>query len=425
MAPNRLRLQRKSAWLNPLTQLVIAGLACVVWPFLLTARFLPARWHDYVAQNTLIACLIALVLGFTLHRSLSKLPGTFESFGILPGYLASFGLVLSGILLLRIEYTRSLLVLSFFACVVWFFMVYLVVQRKTVLRLGTIPGGRMPPFAELAGVTSSELALDSPLDEIDAVTADFRFDHSDEWEARIADFTLAGIPVYHSKDLYESLTGRTELENLSENNFGALGPANSWMLPKQAIDWLLALVLAPIVLPICLVAAIAIRLDSPGPALFRQSRTGYRGEEFTVFKFRTMKVNGNGSAKAPVEELITRKEDDRITRLGRFLRFSRIDELPQLINVLRGEMSLIGPRPEATGLADWYQAEVPFYRYRHIVKPGITGWAQVNQGHVAGVDDIKLKLQYDFYYIRNFSVWLDILIVMKTVKTMLTGFGHK
>jgi lipopolysaccharide/colanic/teichoic acid biosynthesis glycosyltransferase len=88
-------------------------------------------------------------------------------------------------------------------------------------------------------------------------------------------------------------------------------------------------------------------------------------------------------------------------------------------------MSLIGPRPEATGLSEWYRAEVPFYRYRHIVKPGITGWAQVNQGHVAGVDDIKLKLQYDFYYIRNFSVWLDILIVMKTVKTMLTGFGHK
>jgi lipopolysaccharide/colanic/teichoic acid biosynthesis glycosyltransferase len=126
-----------------------------------------------------------------------------------------------------------------------------------------------------------------------------------------------------------------------------------------------------------------------------------------------------------VDALITKPQDDRITPIGRFLRFSRIDELPQLINVLRGEMSLIGPRPEATGLSDWYQSEVPFYRYRHIVKPGITGWAQVNQGHVAGVDDIKMKLQFDFYYIRNFSIWLDILIVMKTIKTMLTGYGHK
>ncbi len=427
MAPNRLRLQRKSAWLSPLNQLALAILACVIWPFLLTARFLPDGWRDYVAQNTLIACLIALVLGFTLHRSFSKLPGTYESFGILPGYLGSFGLVLAAILLLRIEYTRALLLLSFFACVVWFFMVYLVVQRKTVLRLGTIPGGRVPPFADLEGVVSKRLQIDSAVDDVDAITADFRHDYSDEWEARIADYTLAGIPVYHSKDLYESLTGRAELENLSENNFGALGPANSWMLPKQLIDLVAALVIGPILLPICLVAAIAIRLDSPGPALFRQSRMGYRGHEFTVFKFRTMRVNGNGHAngRGPVDDLITRADDNRITRVGRFLRFTRIDELPQLINVLRGEMSLIGPRPEATGLSDWYQAEVPFYRYRHIVKPGITGWAQVNQGHVAGVDDIKMKLQYDFYYIRNFSIWLDILIVMKTIKTMLTGYGHK
>ena len=427
MAPNRLRLQRKSAWLSPLNQLGLAILACVIWPFLLTARFLPDGWRDYVAQNTLRACLVALVLGFTLHRSFSKLPGTYESFGILPGYLGSFGLVLSAILLLRIEYTRALLLLSFFACVVWFFMVYLVVQRKTVLRLGTIPGGRVPPFADLDSVVSKRLRIDSTVDDVDAITADFRHDYSDEWEARIADYTLAGIPVYHSKDLYESLTGRTELENLSENNFGALGPANSWMLPKQMIDLLAALVIGPVVLPICLVAALAIRLDSPGPALFRQSRMGYRGKEFTVYKFRTMRVNGanRSKTKVAVDDLITREDDDRITRVGRFLRFTRIDELPQLVNVLRGEMSLIGPRPEATGLSDWYQAEVPFYRYRHIVKPGITGWAQVNQGHVAGVDDIKMKLQYDFYYIRNFSIWLDILIVMKTIKTMLTGYGHK
>lgn len=431
MAPNRLRLQRKSAWLNPLTQLALAIVACVALPFFVTTLFQPDGWHDYVSQATALACLLALLLGFWLHRSLSKLPGTYESFGILPAYLASFGLVLSVILLIRIEYSRSLLILGFLACIVWFITVYLVVQRKTVLRLGTIPGGRVAGFDELSGVTSKRLRLDSPLDGIDAVTADFRHDHSDAWEARIADYTLAGIPVYHSKDLYESLTGRAELENLSENNFGALGPANSWMLPKQVIDWIAALLLAPLLVPVCVVAAIAIRLDSPGPVLFRQSRVGYRGREFTVIKFRTMRSNGNGTAhgnelgKIDVEELITRQDDSRITRIGRFLRFTRIDELPQLINVLRGEMSLIGPRPEATGLSDWYQAEVPFYRYRHIVRPGITGWAQVNQGHVAGVDDIKMKLQYDFYYIRNFSVWLDILIVMKTVKTMLTGHGHK
>ncbi len=395
MAPNRLRLQRKSAWLNPLMQLGLATVACVVVPFVLVALFQPDGLRDYVAQYTVVACFLALLLGFLLHRSLSKLPGTYESFGILPGYLASFGAALSIILLFRIEYTRALLLLSFISCIVWFFMVYLVVQRKTVLRLGTIPGGRIPAFDVLNGVTSKRLRLDSSIDEIDAVTADFRHNHSDEWEARIADYTLAGMPVYHSKDLYESLTGRTELENLSENNFGALGPANSWMAPKQFIDWVAALVVLPLLSPICLLAAIAIRLDGPGPILFRQSRAGYRGEEFIVLKFRTMRVNGNSAGSNGVDDLITRADDSRITRIGRFLRFSRIDEIPQLVNVLRGEMSLIGPRPEATELSEWYRAEVPFYRYRHIVKPGITGWAQVNQGHGAGVEDIKTKLQYD------------------------------
>lgn len=424
MAPQKLRLQRKSPLLSPLVQLGVAAIACVIWPFLLTARFLPAGTSDYVAQNTLIACLVALVLGFSLQRSLTSLPGTFESYGILPGYFTSFGLVLVVILLFRVEYSRALLVMSFVACIVWFFVVYLMVQRRTVLRLGVIPGGRLPQFASLTGVTSQALELKSSLAGIDAVTADFRHDFSDAWEARIADYTLSGIPVYHSKDLYESLTGRADLENLSENNFGALSPANSWMLPKQVIDWIAALIIGPVVLPICLIAAVAIKLDGPGPVLFRQSRMGYRGREFTVFKFRTMRC-GTAESAASVDALITQPQDSRITRIGRFLRFSRIDELPQLINVLRGEMSLIGPRPEATGLSDWYQSEVPFYRYRHIVKPGITGWAQVNQGHVAGVDDIKMKLQFDFYYIRNFSIWLDILIVMKTIKTMLTGYGHK
>ena len=117
--------------------------------------------------------------------------------------------------------------------------------------------------------------------------------------------------------------------------------------------------------------------------------------------------------------------DDRITRLGAFLRRSRIDELPQMWNILKGEMSWIGPRPEAEVLSAWYTGDIPFYRYRHVVRPGISGWAQVNQGHVAEVDDIHLKLQYDFFYIKYFSPWLDLLILFRTVRTMLTGFGSK
>jgi lipopolysaccharide/colanic/teichoic acid biosynthesis glycosyltransferase len=122
---------------------------------------------------------------------------------------------------------------------------------------------------------------------------------------------------------------------------------------------------------------------------------------------------------------MTQSDDARITRVGRFLRTSRIDELPQIINILRGEMSWIGPRPEAVALSQWYEQDIAFYRYRHIVRPGISGWAQVNQGHVTNVEDVRNKLNYDFYYIKNYSPWIDMLIVFKTLVTMATGYGAK
>jgi lipopolysaccharide/colanic/teichoic acid biosynthesis glycosyltransferase len=124
-------------------------------------------------------------------------------------------------------------------------------------------------------------------------------------------------------------------------------------------------------------------------------------------------------------EAITRDGDDRITRIGRFLRRTRIDELPQIWNILRGEMSWIGPRPEAMALSEWYEAELPFYIYRHIVRPGISGWAQVNQGHVSDLESVFEKLHYDFYYIKNFSAWLDLLILARTIATVVTGMGAR
>lgn len=143
---------------------------------------------------------------------------------------------------------------------------------------------------------------------------------------------------------------------------------------------------------------------------------GYRGNVFTLYKFRTMTTEFD-TTQSERDRAITQDDDRRITRLGRFLRRTRIDELPQMINILRGEMSWIGPRPEAVPLSEWYEKELPFYRYRHIVRPGISGWAQVMQGHVAAPNEVLEKLHYDFYYIKNFSPWLDLLIVLKTIRT--------
>jgi lipopolysaccharide/colanic/teichoic acid biosynthesis glycosyltransferase len=196
------------------------------------------------------------------------------------------------------------------------------------------------------------------------------------------------------------------------------------MAVKHLADFLLAAALLPLALPVLGGCAMAIRLADGAPVLFRQKRVGRGGREFTVFKFRTMLAVGELDPDDR-RAAMTGDGDVRITRLGGFLRRSRLDELPQLLNILLGEMSFIGPRPEARVLSGWYTNEIPFYRYRHVVRPGISGWAQVNQGHVAEVDEVHVKLQYDFFYVKYFSPWLDILILFRTAKTMLTGRGAR
>jgi lipopolysaccharide/colanic/teichoic acid biosynthesis glycosyltransferase len=164
--------------------------------------------------------------------------------------------------------------------------------------------------------------------------------------------------------------------------------------------------------------ALAVWWDSPGPVLFWQERMGQGGKPFWMVKFRSMRVQPAGTQFA-------RAGDQRLTRVGKWIRRFRLDELPQLWHVLRGEMSLIGPRPEQVPFAQEFSQCIPYYMCRHLVKPGITGWAQVNQGYAAGVQETRLKLEYDLYYVKYLSLWLDGLIIAKTIKTIMTGFGSR
>jgi lipopolysaccharide/colanic/teichoic acid biosynthesis glycosyltransferase len=208
-----------------------------------------------------------------------------------------------------------------------------------------------------------------------------------------------------------------DIEHLSENNLGSLLPSSIYLRFKRLVDLCLAAILLPVVFVILSAAALAIRLDDGGPVFFRQKRMGFRGRSFEMIKLRTM--------RAVPGPAFTQPHDPRVTRAGRLLRKFRIDELPQVLNILRGDMSWIGPRPESLELASWYEGEVPFYSYRHIVRPGITGWAQTLQGNVSEVAAATDKLRYDFYYIKYFSPWLDLLIVARTVRAVLTGFGSR
>jgi len=167
--------------------------------------------------------------------------------------------------------------------------------------------------------------------------------------------------------------------------------------------------------------ALAIKLTSSGPALYRQKRVGRDGTVFDCLKFRTMRAD----AEADSGPTWAGDNDPRITPLGRFLRFSRLDEIPQLWNVLKGDMSLVGPRPERPEFVDWLNREIPYYYLRHTIRPGITGWAQVRYKYGSTVEDAKEKLRYDLFYIKNFSPGLDLLILLQTIKIILLGRGAR
>jgi lipopolysaccharide/colanic/teichoic acid biosynthesis glycosyltransferase len=416
---------RPSIFLRRRFQLVGAILFAALLPYVL--RYFSRADFSLMAlpgSNALGGNLAAVVIAFWMRLSVETYPGVQRSYILLPTALVAHGLVVTFFFVTQIPYDRVSLVLGFGIHVLWNYVAYFMGERRFRARIGIVPFGQAATLSRIEGVDwvmLKEPRID-PKARFTAIVADFSTDLPDEWEAYLADAALAGRIVYQVKQLAESLTGRVELTQLSENSFGMLVPDRSYFYLKTLLDFAFAVAVLPLVLPVMLVAAISIRIDEGGAVLFRQTRVGHAGVPITVYKFRTMRRVEFEDARIAA---ITNEADERITRVGRFLRHTRIDELPQIINILKLEMSWIGPRPEAEVLSVWYTSELPFYRYRHVVKPGISGWAQVNQGHVAAVEEVHRKLQYDFYYIKYFSPWLDILILMRTIKTMLTGFGSR
>lgn len=243
---------------------------------------------------------------------------------------------------------------------------------------------------------------------------------------RVQDWLLEvhseNIPVHTLRGFYASmwrqspvLDGRPDW--IFDQDF-RLAERSSYRVIKRLFDLVLSTVVLVLTLPILLLTAIAIKLDSPGPILFDQERVGRRQRGFRLYKFRTMHVREEPGAP------YTAKRDPRVTRVGRILRRLRVDELPQLINVWLGEMSLIGPRPEWKVLVDIYEKEIPGYHLRHLVSPGITGWAQLNHAYGEGVEDTVEKLKFDLYYIQFYSPVLDLEIVLKTIVSIVLLKGR-
>jgi lipopolysaccharide/colanic/teichoic acid biosynthesis glycosyltransferase len=401
-------------------------------PWAARGPLLPGELSEPAALNALFGNAVAVAIAFWMRLSIETYPGIRRSYVIFPSALTGHGVILVWFVLTRLPYDRIVLAAGFALHVTWLYLLYVYAERNIRRRIAVVPYGEIAALDQVDGVEWLTLSRPRLHDtrECHAIVADFSADLPDEWEAFLADAALAGRIVYQVKQLSESLTGRVELEYLSENSFGSLLPARGYFYLKGLVDFLAALLLLPIALPVMAAVALAIRAESKGAALFRQKRVGHAGKSITVYKFRTMSAvdvedEDERDHGRKLRAAMTSDGDDRITRVGKWLRYLRIDELPQIFNILKWEMSWIGPRPEAEVLSVWYTSEIPFYRYRHVVKPGISGWAQVNQGHVAEVGEVHRKLQYDFYYIKYFSPWLDLLILLRTIKTMLSGFGAR
>ncbi|HEX8420293.1 MAG TPA: TIGR03013 family XrtA/PEP-CTERM system glycosyltransferase, partial [Sphingomonas sp.] len=234
-----------------------------------------------------------------------------------------------------------------------------------------------------------------------------------------------GVTVSEISTFLERQTGRIDLNSVNPSwLIFSDGFSSGLMLSamfKRAFDIVASLLLLLLTLPLIVATAIAIKIESKGPAFYRQRRVGLYNESFDILKLRSMRQDAEVAGKAVWAE----RDDPRITRIGRFIRKVRIDELPQTWTVLKGEMSFVGPRPERPQFVDELEQHLPYYAERHMVKPGITGWAQINYPYGASIDDARNKLEYDLYYAKNYSPFLDMLILLQTLRVVLWPVGAR
>jgi len=256
---------------------------------------------------------------------------------------------------------------------------------------------------------------------IDAVALDMSQSLSRNWQTFIDPYIASGTPIYHVASLYEAVGHRISLSYVRPELFGDKAAQSvGYRAIKRLLDIMVVVLSMPLLLVLCGIVALAVKVSSPGSVLFVQERVGRHGVPFKMIKFRTMRVDAESSGPR-----FAGNNDHRVTTVGHFLRRYRLDELPQFWNIIKGEMSLVGPRPEQVPFAKRFEQEIPFYSYRHRVKPGLTGWAQVQQGYAADGEETREKLEYDLYYIKNASLITDLRIVAKTIKTVMTGFGAR
>jgi lipopolysaccharide/colanic/teichoic acid biosynthesis glycosyltransferase len=366
--------------------LLITGIYLII--FLVALRL--SRWTRFRTGEQLLSVWLILGLAGTLGLMMFRLP-----------YSVTFlGLIYPTATVILLLFGRGL-------------------SQRSSMRLG-VPTRLIDQIDSRTGAFIPMDSASLPEGAIDAVLVSEEQLSEPGWTPFLSWCALNAVPVIMLRDYIEAESGRVDLKNFTFTDLLHVRSSDTYLFVKRVFDAVCSLLLLFVFsIPMALVVVV-IKLETTGPAIFAQQRIGLGGVSFTMYKFRSMVTDAErGGAQ------FAARGDKRVTRFGKFIRKYRIDELPQLYNVLRGDMSLIGPRPEQKNLLDELVEEIPLFPFRHSVRPGITGWAQVCQGYAYDVDSSSEKITYDLFYIKNLSFLLDMTIIVRTIRIMLTGFGSR
>jgi lipopolysaccharide/colanic/teichoic acid biosynthesis glycosyltransferase/glycosyltransferase involved in cell wall biosynthesis len=410
-----------------------AWLAIPCW--IATQLLQDAGLVSYQFGLTLLWCVLPYAVAAHLLMRASHLPVAERSGVLWVSVAAPFLLTPLGFALLQQAYSRAAVLWAFALTAAWLAWGYRRYVKHRALRLVywdpkvpsqltsyLAPEGIDPLGLQLLPwqpFSSQKTHTKNQLPACDGIVLDRHVLVDDARTRLLGQLKMQHLRLYSVEAVAELVSGRKTLPHAGDNLW-EIDNDPGYDRIKRLLDVCVLLTLTPVWLPLAAGIAAAVRFDSKGPALFTQERVGRNGRVFKLFKFRSM-VHG---LQAPGVHF-AQAEDPRITRVGRILRRTRLDELPQLWNVLRGEMSLIGPRPEQVQFVWDFAGTIPSYPYRHLVRPGLTGWAQVQQGYADSVDSTRIKLSYDLYYVAHYSLALDLLIAAKTCKIIWTGFGAR
>lgn len=408
----------------------LGGLLGVAFAWGLSQALQQQGWATHVFSQTVLASVLPYAVAAHLLYHGTRLPQAERRSVMWVTTTLPYLLMPLGFAIMQTAYSRGAVLLTWALTCWWFWVAEHWLHQNRPLKLLCLDEGVLDQVqAQLSpherrtwpvrAVRWPEhwVRLEASPD-IDAVLLDPHAVDSDARRQRLIELKCHHLRLYSPDSLAESLTGRIATDRMA-NMLWQPEARSAYDLAKRVMDLVLVLGLLPLWLPLGLLVGLTVRLDSPGPAVFVQWRTGRHGQPFRLFKFRSMRHSDDTTAR------FAQDKDPRITRLGQFLRKTRLDEIPQLWNVLRGEMSLIGPRPEQLDFVRQFASRIPSYPYRHLVRPGLTGWAQVQQGYAASEDETLTKLGYDLYYVSHYSLAMDLLIAFKTVRIVLTGQGAR